>query len=206
MFQGQRSNLKCQKLRNTSSVIVTDISIKPQQFPTSSFWVAHYHFCAAVTLTLDPSMTLKLNRDLDILKLYIHTENEVARYSHSKGIAWMKKYENSSQGQRSRSNVINFQPLLAFTTGHIPTKLHRLPTSSFRDFLRTDRRTNWLTDAAKNIPARSVWRADNDEWWNAPWYTSYTRVLWNVPNSFQWSFNPVCLSNHAEPNDPMIMQ
>jgi len=29
--------VKCQKLRVTSSVIVTNIPIKPQQFPTSSF-------------------------------------------------------------------------------------------------------------------------------------------------------------------------
>jgi len=41
----------------------------------------------------------------------------------------LKKYENSSQGQRSRSNVTKFQSLLAFTTGHIPTKLHQFPTS-----------------------------------------------------------------------------
>jgi len=35
------------------------------------------------------------------------------------------------------SNVTNFQPLLAFTTGHIPTKLHQFVVSGFRDFLRT---------------------------------------------------------------------
>jgi len=29
-------------------------------------------------------MTLKLEGDLDILKLYLHTENEVARLKHSK--------------------------------------------------------------------------------------------------------------------------
>jgi len=29
-------------------------------------------------------MTLKLEGDLDILKIYIHTENEVARLRHSK--------------------------------------------------------------------------------------------------------------------------
>jgi len=48
--QGQ--NVK--KLRITSSVVVTDIPIKPQQFPTSSFKVARYGFGTAVTLTLDP--------------------------------------------------------------------------------------------------------------------------------------------------------
>jgi len=41
-----------------------------------------------------------------------------------------------SQGQRSRSNVTNFQSLVAFIMGHIPTKLHWFLTSSIRDFLR----------------------------------------------------------------------
>jgi len=35
MCQGQKSRSKRQKLRITSSVIVTDIPIKPQQFPTT---------------------------------------------------------------------------------------------------------------------------------------------------------------------------
>jgi len=33
------------------------------------------------------AMTLKLEGDLDILKMYLHTENEAARSSHSKYIA-----------------------------------------------------------------------------------------------------------------------
>jgi len=83
-------------------------------------------------LDINP-MTLKLEGDLDILKMYLHTENEVARklltvewYMYGK---W-KKYENSSQGQRWRSNVTNFQSLLALTMAHIPTKLYRFLTSS----------------------------------------------------------------------------
>jgi len=40
-----------------------------------------------------------------------------------------------AQGQRSRSNVTNFQPLLAFTVGHIPTKLHQFLTCNLRDLL-----------------------------------------------------------------------
>jgi len=43
----------------------------------------------------------------------------------------MEKYENSSQGQRSTSNVTNFQSLLAFTMGHIHIKLHRFPANTF---------------------------------------------------------------------------
>jgi len=58
----------------------------------------------------------------------------------------IKKYENSSQGQRSRSNVTNFQSLLGFTMGHIPTKLHQFLTGSFRDFVQTGRQTNAQTD------------------------------------------------------------
>jgi len=64
-------------------------------------------------------MTLKLEGDLGILKMYFHTENEVARLRHVDLCmvlqVKLKKYENNSQGQKSRSNVINFQPVLAFT-------------------------------------------------------------------------------------------
>jgi len=57
-----------------------------------------------------------------------------------------------------RSNVTNFQTLLAFTMGHIPTKLHQFQTSSFRDFVRTDAQT----DAAKNNTClQHSWRAGN---------------------------------------------
>jgi len=37
------------------------------------------------------SMALKLDTDLDILKMYPHYENEVARSSHCKGIEWAEK-------------------------------------------------------------------------------------------------------------------
>jgi len=82
MFQDQRLRSKCQKLRITSSVMVTDIPIKPKQFPTGSFWVAHYRFFRCRDFDLGP-MTLKLNHDLDILKMYLRTENQVSRWSHS---------------------------------------------------------------------------------------------------------------------------
>jgi len=42
-----------------------------------------------------------------------------------------KKYENSSQGQRSRSNVTNFQ-------SHLPSYIDFRPVYSSRDFVRTD--------------------------------------------------------------------
>jgi len=46
------------------------------------------HTCArplfrCCDLDVNP-MTLKLEGDLDILKMYLHTENEVARLKHSK--------------------------------------------------------------------------------------------------------------------------
>jgi len=41
-------------------------------------------------------MTLKLEDDLDILKMYPHTEDEVARSSYSKYIAWIKTVQISS--------------------------------------------------------------------------------------------------------------
>jgi len=82
-----------------------------------------------------------------------------------------KKSDNSSQGQRSKSNVTNSQPLLAFTIGHIPTKLHQFLISSFQDFVRqkvlvlgewvlsgrTDTKTPLKTTPARSIinPSRS---------------------------------------------------
>jgi len=80
--KGQKWRSKCQKLRITSSVIVTNILIKTQQFAASSFWIARYRYLAAVTLTM--------NHDLDILKMYLCTENKVAKASNSKYIAWIK--------------------------------------------------------------------------------------------------------------------
>jgi len=68
------SRSKCQRLWITSSVIVTDIPIKPQQFPASSFWVACYSFFAAVTLTFGQWPW----------NWTVTYENKVARLSHSK--------------------------------------------------------------------------------------------------------------------------
>jgi len=62
-------------------------------------------------LDLGP-MTLKLNHDLDILKMCLGTENEVARSSHSKYIARIEKVRK----QLSRSKV--------------KVKCHQLPTTS----------------------------------------------------------------------------
>jgi len=53
-------------------------------------------------------MTLKLEGDLDILKMYLRAENEVARLRHSKLLTVdeicmvNEKYLNSSQGERSK--------------------------------------------------------------------------------------------------------
>jgi len=52
------------------------------------------------------------------------------------------KYENNFQGQRSKANVTNFQPRLAFTMGYIPTELHQFLIHSFRDIVRTDAQTD----------------------------------------------------------------
>jgi len=60
------------KLRITSSKIVTDIQIVPQQFPTNSLscmlplFHNRYH-------DMGPT-TLKKNRKLDILKMYLHSK------------------------------------------------------------------------------------------------------------------------------------
>jgi len=92
-------------------------------------------------------MTLKLEGDLYSVKMYLHTENEFFRNSVEEDVCMAnEKNTKITSGQRSRSCTTSFRPLLAFTTGRIPTKLHRILISSFRDFLQTDR---W-TDATEN--------------------------------------------------------
>jgi len=111
------------------------------------------HTCARTLfrccdLDINP-ITLKLECDLDILKVYFHAENEVAKLRHSKHLTvdgWdvhgkWKKIRKCLSG----SNITDFQSLLTFTMGRIPTKLHRFPTSSFRDFQRTDTQTDTQT-------------------------------------------------------------
>jgi len=69
-------------------------------------------FFAVVTLILT-TVTLKLEGDLDVLKMYLYTENEVARLRHSKLLIMdvihvsmpMTNEQNTSQSQSSRSNV-----------------------------------------------------------------------------------------------------
>jgi len=70
--------------------------------------------------------------------------NKLSNVSVSKEKVSFASLSNAMWLSRSkvRSNVTNFQPLLVFTMGRIPTKLHRFPTSSFRDFMRTDRQTD----------------------------------------------------------------
>jgi len=48
---------------------------------------------------------LKLEGDLDSLKMYLHTENEAASLRHSKLRAWIGKNTKMSQGQWSRSKM-----------------------------------------------------------------------------------------------------
>jgi len=43
--------------------------------------------------------TMKLDRDLDIHKMYLHTEKKLLGQVNQK-LSWTKIYENSSQGQR----------------------------------------------------------------------------------------------------------
>jgi len=75
---------------NYLSIIVTDIPLKPHQFLASSFWAACYLCCS--DLDLGP-MTLSLNRELDILKMCLRTDSEVATSSHWKYIAWIEKVQ-----------------------------------------------------------------------------------------------------------------
>jgi len=99
-----------------------------------------------------------MNRDLDSRKMYIQTENKLLSKVIQNIYPKLKKYRNSSQSQRSKSNVTTFQPPLAFTMGHIPTNLHQFLFSIFRDFvqLQTDSQT-----PPKTIPACSIHAGKN---------------------------------------------
>jgi len=77
MSQGQG-----QKILITSSIVLIDIPIKPQQFSTSSLSCMQPLF-RCHDLDLAP-MTLKLNHNSDIPKMHLHVENEVPRPSHCK--------------------------------------------------------------------------------------------------------------------------
>jgi len=94
-------------------------------------------------------MTQKLEGDLDILKMYLYTKTEVAMLRHLK---LMHTANKKIRKYLSKSNVTNFQTLLAFTTGHIPIKLHQFPISSLPDFLWTERVRNRQTDTQRQMP------------------------------------------------------
>jgi len=79
-----------------------------------------------------------------MLKTYLHTENEVAMSSHSKVIALI-----SRKIALRAPDGTDFQPLLAFTMRHIPTKLHQFLIGSFQDFVRTDEHTDRQTDRCR---------------------------------------------------------
>jgi len=68
----------------------------------------------------------------------------------------------------SLSHVANFQPPLAFTMGHIPTKLHQFLTRNFWDFVRRDRRTHRQTPSkttsACSMRAGAVFVSHNVSW------------------------------------------
>jgi len=89
--------VKCRKLQMTSSVIVTHIPIplKSRQYQISSFWVARYHFYCC-DLDLGP-VTLKRKCGLDILTMFLHTKNEVARWSYSTVTDWKKTRKQLSR-------------------------------------------------------------------------------------------------------------
>jgi len=56
-------------------------------------------------LDINP-MTFKPEGDLNILKMYFHTENEASSLRHTKLRAWIgKKYENMSQIKGRDQNV-----------------------------------------------------------------------------------------------------
>jgi len=147
--------------------------------------------CNFVTVTwrLTP-MTLKLEGNLDILKMYPHIENKAAGLRHSKLKAWILKnikiclkvkVQDVKSSELLRQHYHNIYsdhaPTIsafkvkghqlptttAFTMGDIPIKLHQFLISSFQDFVQTDRQTHRQTDAAKsNNCLPHSWHAGND--------------------------------------------
>jgi len=114
----QRSMSKCKKL---------------QQLSSSCFRVACYRFFAAVTLTLDPwpwNWTYTFWRPIFTPKMKL-----LGKTIHNLQTELIKYLSRS----KVKVNVTNFQSILAFTVRHVPTKLHRFPASSLRDFLWTGR-------------------------------------------------------------------
>jgi len=75
-------------------------------------------------------MTLELQSDPDILKMFLHNENEAASLRHSK-IIELKLGQNTEmpQGQRSKCKMLKMT--LSIIVTDIPTKTHQFPTGSF---------------------------------------------------------------------------
>jgi len=71
-------------------------------------------------------MTLKFEGDLDILKMYLRTENEAASLRHAKVRALLKEIRKYVLGK----NVISCITLSVIVTD-IPIKPQQFPTSSF---------------------------------------------------------------------------
>jgi len=77
-------------------------------------------------------MTLKLEDDLDILKIYLHTDNNAASLRDSKLRALIEKqYENMSQGKKSRSKCQKLRITSGDIVTDIPIKPQQFQTSSF---------------------------------------------------------------------------
>jgi len=103
-------------------------------------------------------LSLFSDRDLEIiLKVCLQSENEVAR---SECIVWIQKVRNYLP--RSKSDVTNFQPVLAFTVGHIFLPSHINFSSVVWDFVQTDtqRQTDRQTPPIA-IPFGSMHAANN---------------------------------------------
>jgi len=73
----------------------SETTIKIKLCPTGAQTCALPLFCDR-DLEINP-MTLKLEGDLDILKMYRHTENEAARLGIQNTELEFKQYENMSQ-------------------------------------------------------------------------------------------------------------
>jgi len=94
-------------------------------------------------------MTLKLEGNLDILKIHLQTKNEVATLRHSTLLIDDDMcLANEKNTKIAQSQIHQLSTTSSIPTRHIPTKLHQFPTSSSRDFVRID--TQMHRDAGNN--------------------------------------------------------
>jgi len=136
------------KYHTISHANITQFDTKIWCFSAVKFscvWREQTPVAAAVTLTS------KLDSDPDILKMYLHTENKVAKSSHWTRRACVRKIRK----YLSRSSQMS--PTFHLFIGHISTKLHWFLNNSFWDIVRRDTWTDRQHQKTTSAWGTRVW-------------------------------------------------